>query len=82
MRQHKQLAELATKLLLIPAATAQLERLFSNWSFVHNKTLNRLSVETSKKLINIYFSLRTNDCSIDDVYDVEDGDVEEIAKFH
>lgn len=74
-RQHLQLAEFATKLLLIPASTAQLERLFSNWSFVHSETRNRLSVETSKKLINVYFSLRSNDNLIDE----EDFEDEEIA---
>lgn len=72
MRQHKQLAEIATQLLLIPALTAQLERLFSNCSFVHSKTRNRLSVETSSKLINIYFSLRENDYFIDE----EDDNIE------
>lgn len=74
MRQHSQLAKLATKLLLIPASTAQLERLFSNWSFVHSETRNRLSVETSKKLINVYFSLRSNDVCNDE----EDNECEEI----
>lgn len=60
-RGHTALASFASKLLKIPASTAQLERLFSQWSFVHNDVRNRLSVERSKKLINIYFTLRAAD---------------------
>lgn len=72
---HVELSAFATKLLKIPASTAQLERLFSQWSFVHNETRNRLSEERSKKLVNVYFSLRTNDfVFVDD--DLEDSDVE------
>lgn len=72
---HADLGLFVTKLLKIPASTAQLERLFSQWSFVHDETRNRLSEERSKKLINVYFSLRTNDfVFIDD--DLEDCDVE------
>lgn len=55
------LAQLALRLLKIPASTAQLERLFSNWAYVHNSIRNRLSPERSKMLINIYFSLRVRD---------------------
>ncbi|XP_024893627.1 uncharacterized protein LOC112468603 [Temnothorax curvispinosus] len=33
---HPHLSSLARKLLKIPAASAQIERLFSNWSFVHS----------------------------------------------
>lgn len=33
---HSELASFASKLCKIPASTAQLERLFSNWSFVHS----------------------------------------------
>lgn len=58
---HKELAEYAMKFLKIPASTAQLERLFSNWAFVHDETRNRLSPEKSKKLTNIYFTLRSLD---------------------
>ena len=60
-RQHKELSEAALKLLNIPASSAQLERLFSNWSFVHNITRNRLSFERSKKLLQIYYTLKLKD---------------------
>lgn len=77
---HQQLANFAMKMLKIPASTAQLERLFSNWSFIHNDIRNRLAVETSKKLVNIYFTLRSTDTiedeDEDEAYygDVEDTD--------
>lgn len=63
MRHHFQLAEVATKLLLISASTAQLAFIFE-LVICHNETRNRL--ESSKKLINVYFSLRSNDNFIDE----------------
>lgn len=60
-QKHPELASFATKILKIPASTAQLERLFSNWSFIHSEIRNRLSTEHSKQLLNIYFSLRVAD---------------------
>lgn len=73
---HKQLADFATKFLNIPASTAQLERMFSNWAYIHTDIRNRLSTETSKKLVNIYFTLRATDDPIDES-DVDDGEVTE-----
>lgn len=67
-RKHPQLAKLATKLLKIPASTAQIERLFSQWSYVHSSTRNRLGVETSKKLISIYYTLKAEDENKSDEY--------------
>lgn len=64
--KHSELSKFASKLLKIPASTAQLERLFSNWKFVHSDVRNRLGEQTSKKLLNIYFSLRSNDALPDD----------------
>lgn len=55
------LADVAQKLLNIPASSAQLERLFSNWSFVHSSLRNRLSPEKSSKLMYIYYSLKLRD---------------------
>lgn len=66
---HAELAAFAMKYLKIPASTAQLERLFSNWSYVHNDIRNRLSAETSKKLVNAYFTLRSTDELPDDESD-------------
>lgn len=65
---HKELGELAMKLMKLPSSTAQLERLFSNWAFVHDDIWNRLHPETSKKLVDVYFTLRANDiCDLDDI---------------
>lgn len=71
---HKQLADFAIKFLNIPASTAQLERMFSNWAYIHSDTRNRLSTETSKKLVNIYFTLRANDDPIEESDD-DNGEV-------
>lgn len=66
------------KFLKILASTAQLERLFSQWGYVHNDIRNRLSVDTSKKLVNIYFTLRSKDEMPDDFYfdDIDDWDID------
>lgn len=69
---HEELSTFAMKFLKIPASTAQLERLFSNWGYVHNDIRNRLSADTSKKLVNIYFTLR----STDQIPDDDDNDLE------
>lgn len=68
---HRKLAEFARDYLKIPASTAQLERLFSNWAYVHNDIRNRLSDETSKKLVNMYFTLR----STDELPDMDNDDI-------
>jgi hypothetical protein len=60
-KKHNTLAKLALRLLKIPAASAQLERVFSNWSFIHSKTRNRLEFDRSKKLLNVYYSLKSRD---------------------
>lgn len=52
------LSSLAIKIFMIPASTADLERLFSNWSYVHSKLRNRLTSERSKMLVDIYHHLR------------------------
>lgn len=53
---HSKLASFAMDYLKIPASTAQLERLFSQWAFIHSDNRNRLSEDTSKKLLNIYLT--------------------------
>lgn len=62
------LAKLALKLLKMPASSAQIERLFSNWSFVHSPIRNRLTFERSKKLVHIYHTLKNNDTLNSDEY--------------
>lgn len=52
---------------------AQLERVFSNWAYVHNDIRNRLSFERSKKLIHCYHSLKLKDRFLeeDDISDTK-----------
>jgi len=59
--KHPELQELANKLLNLPASTAQLERVFSNWSYIHNSLRNRLNPERSRKLLSTYYSLKLNE---------------------
>lgn len=68
---HPQLASFAMDYLKIPASTAQLERLFSNWGFVHSDNRNRLSDETSKKLVDVYFTLRSTDEIDEEDFEIE-----------
>lgn len=53
---NKDLSDLGAKMSTIPAGTAQLERLFSNWGEIHSKLRNRLTDSRSEKLVYIYFS--------------------------
>lgn len=62
------LASLSQKLISIPASSAQLERIFSNWSFVHSTLRNRLGQDKSSKLISIYYSLKLTDTNKCDQY--------------
>lgn len=65
------LSNLAIKLLQIPASSAQIERIFSSWSYVHSLSRNRLTFERSKKLLYVYYSLRISDVSYNDDCDSE-----------
>jgi len=58
---HPSLSSFAQKLLKIPASSAQIERLFSNWSFVHSDLRNGLTVERSEKLVDVYYSFKMNE---------------------
>lgn len=58
---YPRLSSLAQKLLKIPAASAQLERLFSFWAFVHSDLRNRLTFDRSMKLVDIYYALKMNE---------------------
>lgn len=64
------LSNLAIKLLQIPASSAQIERVFSSWSYVHSPIRNRLTFDRSKKLLHVYYSLRIQD----DFYEDDDDD--------
>jgi hypothetical protein len=65
-RHHASLSQLALKLHNIPASSAQLERVFSNWSYVHNATRNRLSFDHSKKLVHVYYACKIRDQKSDE----------------
>jgi hypothetical protein len=56
--KHQDLLIIAKKLLNLPESTAQLERIFSNWSYAHNSLRNRLERERSKKLLSVYYALK------------------------
>lgn len=60
-KKYLDLAELADNLMKIPASSAQIERLFSHWSFIHSDLRNRLTAERSQKLVEIYYSLKMMD---------------------
>lgn len=47
-------SELGRRLMLMPASTALLEGLFSQWSYVHSKYRNRLSYNKTGTLIDLY----------------------------
>lgn len=72
--KHPTLAKLANKLLKMPASSAQLERVFSNWGHIHSAIRNRLTFDRSKKLVHIYYSLRLEDPAYLDVYNDNDSD--------
>ena len=63
-RKHHSLSQLTGKPITIPAFTAVLEHLFSNWSYVHSLII--LSPEKSKKLLYIYHSLKVLDRPTDE----------------
>lgn len=52
--EYPTLGELCKKMMLMPASTAVLEGLFSQWTYVHNKYRNRLSNDSTGLLIDIY----------------------------
>lgn len=70
--ESKELSDIALKIITIPAGTAKLEILFSNWGYIHNKTRNRLSKERSEKLSYIYYCNKVNNyesLNVDDELD-------------
>ena len=54
---HK-FSRLALRLLSAPASSASIERIFSNFGYIHNKLRNRLGGETAAKLVFCYRMLR------------------------
>lgn len=71
------LADAALKLMIIPASTAALEGLFSNWTYVHNLYRNRLGDVKSSNLLDIYYFLKNalfDRDLIDEIMVIEDND--------
>lgn len=64
--KYPNLARLATRLLKIPASSAQIERIFSSCADVHSCARNKLLFERSKQLVHINYSLRVKDVSEED----------------
>lgn len=62
--KHSELASFASKLFALPASTEQLEQVLSNQSDVFNNLQNKLTPDNSKKLQNIYYTLKLNENSI------------------
>lgn len=57
--KYKNLSILALKIMIIPASTARIEGLFSNWTYIHNSYRNRLGNLTSAQLLDTYHFLTT-----------------------
>lgn len=71
---HPELADLASRLFGIPASSAQIERVFSNWAFVHSKSRNRLLFARSEKLVHVYYSIKNMNIELTDSSDNESDD--------
>lgn len=52
------LSKFAISLMLIPSSTAQLEGIFSQWKYIHNKQRANLGEDNSASLIDIYHSMK------------------------
>ena len=55
----------ARRLLSCPPSAANLERVFSTFAHIWNKTRNRLGTEKAAKLVRLYRALRAADPGID-----------------
>ena len=66
---HGKFSELAIRLLSAPASSASIERIFSNFGYIHNEMRNRLGCATAAKLVFCYRMLRGEKC---DDFSVED----------
>ena len=55
-----ELCNLAIKLSTMPASSASIERVFSNFALIQTKLRNRLGLEKAAKLVTCYRYLRGN----------------------
>nr|XP_022909870.1 uncharacterized protein LOC111420999 isoform X1 [Onthophagus taurus] len=72
--ENKELPQVALKLLKMPASSGEIERVFSNWGYIHSSIRNRLGFEKSKKLVYIYYTLKIKDNCQN--YDWDESEVE------
>lgn len=56
----EKLSSLALLYTSLPSSTALLERIFSMWAYVHDKSRNRLDRVRSRKMLFIYHALRNS----------------------
>lgn len=81
-RKFPLLGEIGHKFCSLPSGTAELERLFSGASYIHNKIRNRLKDDRSEKLLLIYNTLRfemkekEDDTMFEDFDDDDDEDMQ------
>lgn len=71
--EFPEMSKLALKILNLPASSAQIERIFSNWGHIHSSLRNRLTFERSKKLLHVYFALNNQQNSNYDTSDDDDS---------
>lgn len=62
--KHSELASFANKLLALPASLEQIERVFAYQSDIYNNLQNELTLDNSKKLQNIYYTLNLSENGI------------------
>jgi len=65
---HHKFSSLAVRLLSAPASSASIERMFSNFGYIHNKLCNRLGGQTAAKLVFCYHMLCGNYESEEDTH--------------
>jgi len=65
---HHKFSSLAVCLLSAPASSVFIERIFSNFGYIHNKLRNRLGGQTAAKFVFCYRMLRGNYESEEDTH--------------
>ena len=63
----KYFCQLAAHLQTCPSSSAAIERIFSNFSFVHSKTRNRLGIDKVSKLVYCYVMLKLQNMCPDSI---------------
>lgn len=63
----KDFCQLAAHLQTCPSSSAAIERIFSNFAFVHSKTRNRLGIDKVSKLVYCYLMLKLQNMCPDSI---------------